>query len=215
MRARRLLLAAAFAAAAALVYAAAFGAGAPHDLDGELGARLRRLEDTPLEIVWEALVLLIVPPVYAVLCIAAVAVALRVHGAARAFVAAALLATANLTTQFLKQALAEPRPHPDIDPPVDPVSWPGGHSTAAMALALAALLAAPPARRALVARAGIGIALAVGLATVVMDWHYPSDVAGGFLVAGAYWAIAAAALSPGAGRDPRAAPRPRSLHETG
>jgi hypothetical protein len=62
-------------------------------------------------------------------------------------------------------------------------AFPSGHATAAMSLALAAILVAPARLRPLVALVGAGFALAVGFAIVSLDYHFPSDVAGGYLVA--------------------------------
>src|SRR5262249_31685056 len=65
-------------------------------------------------------------------------------------------------------------------------SFPSGHATIAMALALAALVAAPEVARGLVAVGGACYAVAVGIVLVALGQHYPSDVAAGFLVAGSW-----------------------------
>ncbi|MEA2321086.1 MAG: hypothetical protein QOD81_936, partial [Solirubrobacteraceae bacterium] len=77
---------------------------------------------------------------------------------------------------------------------VGDAAWPSGHATAAMTLALCAVLVAPPAMRAVTALAGGAFAAAVGYSVIVLAWHYPSDVLGGFLVAGAWAALAVAVL---------------------
>ncbi len=89
-------------------------------------------------------------------------------------------------------------------------AWPSGHATAAMSLALAAVLVAPPRRRPLAAAGGGAFAVAVPFGVLVLGWHQPSDVLAGYLVAGiwtlavltALWARPAAARAPG-----RAVPR--------
>src|SRR3954449_7401390 len=71
-----------------------------------------------------------------------------------------------------------------------------------MSLALAAELVAPPAYRLLVSTVGLIYTVAVGLALPVLIWHYPSDVAGGYLLAGAWSLIALAAERAAAERWP-------------
>ena len=64
--------------------------------------------------------------------------------------------------------------------PIDATnSWPSGHSTAAMTLALCAILVAPPVLRTAAAILGGAFAVGVGYALLVLGWHYPSDVLGG------------------------------------
>ena len=81
-------------------------------------------------------------------------------------------------------------------------SWPSGHSAAALALALCAVLLAPPRTRVPVALAGAAFALAVGVALLVRAWHMPSDVLGGYLVAALWAALAVAGLRASARRWP-------------
>jgi membrane-associated phospholipid phosphatase len=73
-------------------------------------------------------------------------------------------------------------------------SWPSGHATAAAALALCAVLAAPARLRRVVAVAGVAFALAVGAALLIRAWHMPSDVLGGYLMATLCTALAVAGL---------------------
>jgi membrane-associated phospholipid phosphatase len=119
-----------------------------------------------------------------------------------------LLVVTELTTQGLKHALATPRLVSWLTYGPAPTAWPSGHTTAAMTLALAAVLVAPRARRPLVAVAGGALAVAVGVAVVALHWHFPSDVVGGYLVA-ATWALAATAalraLEPDVARAPAGA----------
>ncbi|MDX6554179.1 MAG: hypothetical protein QOD86_374 [Miltoncostaeaceae bacterium] len=124
-----------------------------------------------------------------------------------ALAAAALLLGANLTTQWLKRAL----PRPDLlpgDPIISGGSFPSGHVTVAMSLALALVLVAPPATRALAAIVGGAYAAGVGVAVIALDWHRASDVLGGYLVACAWTGLAACALAVGARRRTRPARRP-------
>jgi membrane-associated phospholipid phosphatase len=109
-----------------------------------------------------------------------------------ALAVAVILVGASLTTQLLKPLLAVPRAHNLLgeQAPVSAASWPSGHATAAMSLALAAILAAPGRWRGVVAALGAVFAVAVSYSFLALGWHYPSDVLGGFLIAGT-WALAA------------------------
>jgi len=117
-----------------------------------------------------------------------------------------IIGVANLTTQALKPALAELRV---IDlsgvATVYPGSWPSGHATAAMSLALCCVLVVGPQLRALAALLGAGYAIAVGYALVALGWHLPSDVLGGFLVAATFTLLGAAALAALEARRPEPA----------
>jgi membrane-associated phospholipid phosphatase len=112
----------------------------------------------------------------------------------RALATAVLLVATGVTTQVLKHLLAQPRLESWLDDQLPPTSWPSGHSTAAMTLALCAVLVAPPALRAAAAMLGAAFAVSVGYAVIVLGWHYPSDVLGGFLVAGLWTSLAVAVL---------------------
>lgn len=117
----------------------------------------------------------------------------------------ALLLGANGTTHVLKPLLAEPRAASLFggNAPVGPVSWPSGHATAAMALSLSLVLAAPARWRPAVAALGAAFAVAVSYSFLTLGWHYPSDVLGGFLVAGIWSLLVVAAISAADRRWPR------------
>jgi membrane-associated phospholipid phosphatase len=92
-----------------------------------------------------------------------------------------LVVGANLTTQILKDALE--RPHFEISGVHSAVaSFPSGHSTVAMSLALALVLAVPARLRVPVGITGVAYAVVVGAATLTGAWHRPSDVLGAYLV---------------------------------
>lgn len=116
---------------------------------------------------------------------------------------AAILLGANVTTQLLKAILAHPRSASLLGgvTPVAPGSWPSGHATSAMALALSVILVVPARWRPLAAGMGAVFAVAVSYSFLTLGWHYPSDVFGGFLVAGTWAALAVAALSAPRQRD--------------
>lgn len=131
-------------------------------------------------------------PYVALVCIP-VAVALA-RGRRRVAIAiAVMLAGANITAELFKHILPEPRGGFIGFAPLPTSSWPSGHATAAMALALAFALAAPARLRPLVAVVGAMFATAVGYSVLARDSHYPSDVLGGFLVA-AVWTLLTVAV---------------------
>src|SRR5258705_13826649 len=82
-----------------------------------------------------------------------------------------------------------------------------------MSLALAAVLVAAPRWRPALAAAGAAFATAVGCSIVVLAWHYPSDVLGGWLVAAA-WALGAAAVIRAVERRPVSAGAPTPMSAT-
>lgn len=116
-----------------------------------------------------------------------------------ALASGAILLGANVTTELLKLVLAHPRDASLLGGvrPVGSNSWPSGHATAAMALALSVILVVPARMRPLAAGVGALFATAVSYSFLTLGWHYPSDVFGGFLVAGIWAALALAALSTG------------------
>jgi membrane-associated phospholipid phosphatase len=114
----------------------------------------------------------------------------------RAAAVAVLLVATGATTQLLKHGLATPRFADWLGfyGQIEPASWPSGHSTAAMTLALCAVLVSPPAVRPVIALVGGAFAVGVGYATLALAWHYPSDVVAGYLVAGLWVSLAVAVL---------------------
>jgi membrane-associated phospholipid phosphatase len=122
--------------------------------------------------------------------------------------AVAVVLGANLTTQVLKELFAHHRYQAlltDHQPWTN--AYPSGHTTAAVAIGIALMLVVPPRLLPRAAALAAGFAAAVGLALVVIEWHYPSDVVGGFLVASAWGLAALAALRLRARPEP--APEPQ------
>jgi membrane-associated phospholipid phosphatase len=120
-----------------------------------------------------------------------------VQGRARtaAAVLMVLLGSAVTTDYVLKPTLASHRYDAVLGlHQVPGGSLPSGHATASMALALCAILVAAPRFRPYVAALGAVFAIAVSYAFLTLGWHYPSDVLGGYLVAGAWTGVAVAAL---------------------
>ena len=136
------------------------------------------------------------PHPYIYLAAIPVVVALLRRRPGLALAIAAILVGANVTTELLKPMLAHARFGDVFGGGTEelPASWPSGHATASMSLALTAVLAAPPRWRPAVAALGTAFALAVSYSFLALGWHYPSDVVGGFLVAAVWTLLGAAAL---------------------
>jgi membrane-associated phospholipid phosphatase len=129
-----------------------------------------------------------------------------------ALAVAILLLGANLTTKGLKLVLTRTDPfHANALRGDGVEGFPSGHATVAMSLALALVIAAPPALRALAALAGASYATAIGIGLILLGWHFPSDVAGGFLVAAAWAGFATVAAGRLTARFPQAT-RPSGSH---
>jgi membrane-associated phospholipid phosphatase len=107
-----------------------------------------------------------------------------------AFVVGAATTGAVVTSEALKHVVLG-RPMLLADSPNVHNTFPSGHSTVAMSVALAAVLVVPRHWRGATALVGLVYAGSVGAATLVAGAHRPSDVAGGFAVSTA-WAAAGA-----------------------
>jgi membrane-associated phospholipid phosphatase len=124
------------------------------------------------------------PLPFALCTVALAVIALRRGRPRHALAVIVLLGGANVVTQTLKVVLSHERTHDFLGKAqLGPTSFPSGHATASMSLAFAAVLVAPVAWRPLVAIAGALFALMVSESIMLLAWHFPSDVVGGFLVA--------------------------------
>ncbi|MGI8428181.1 MAG: phosphatase PAP2 family protein [Solirubrobacteraceae bacterium] len=121
----------------------------------------------------------------------------------------AVVLGANLTTQLLKPLLHGPRLTIPGGMPIIASSWPSGHATAAMTLALCSVIAAPARLRPALAATGAAFSVAVSYSFLTLGWHYPSDVFGGFLVATAWTLLGAGTLFA---LDARRGHQPQGLH---
>jgi membrane-associated phospholipid phosphatase len=187
---------AAFLALLAVVYATEGGAAADEralqGFDGLERPRLAELADNVAQ--------LADPLPFAVIGLVLVAIAVIRGYPLLGIGAGVMLLGANVTTQILKPLLANPRGMWG-DYGIAAAAFPSGHATAAMSLALAAVVVAPGRLRPLVGIVGAGFAVSVGFAIVALDWHFPSDVAGGYLVAST-WCFAVLAVMQSLGRAP-------------
>jgi membrane-associated phospholipid phosphatase len=144
------------------------------------------------------------PGPYALWTVVLAAIALYRRRPRHALAVVVFVVGANVLTQVLKVVLAHPRHHDFLGKAqMSAASFPSGHATASMALAFAAVLVAPHAWRPLVALAGGLFALAVSESIVLLAWHYPSDIAGGYLVAGSCGLVTLAGLRAAEQRWPR------------
>lgn len=129
--------------------------------------------------------------VLTVICVTGIALGRPRHAAA----AVLLVGGAAITTYGLKALLAHPRYQGLLgSESLAGDAFPSGHSTMAMSVGLAAVLVAPRQWRPAVAVGAACYSLAVGMTAVIMGMHYPSDVLGGFLVAGGFGLLAVAGL---------------------
>lgn len=120
-----------------------------------------------------------------------------------ALAAAVVIGGANVTTQILKTGILG---RPDLVGPRDPLgilnTFPSGHSTVAMSLAVAFVLVVPRGARSIAACGGFVYATLVGAGTVTAGWHRPSDAIGAYLIVMAWAAISVAVLIDHEGADP-------------
>ncbi len=100
---------------------------------------------------------------------------------------------AGVTTQILKPLLATQREYP-IWHFMGPEAYPSGHTTAAMSFALALVIVSSPRWRPLAAATGGLLTVGMVFSLLVLGSHYPSDVAGGILVATGWACLSTAAL---------------------
>jgi membrane-associated phospholipid phosphatase len=190
-------LAACLACVAALIGLTfvAYEVGPSARLDARLLSKLASHHHTPLGTLADGLAHLADPLPLVLLLAVACAVALWRGQPRQAVAAAVVVAGANVTTQLLKGLLAHPRYQSILgESQISASSFPSGHTTAAASIAIAFLLVVPVRWRALTALLGTGFVFAVGCSVVVLDWHYPRDVAGGLIVAAGWGFAAVAAL---------------------
>jgi membrane-associated phospholipid phosphatase len=151
------------------------------------------------------------PVPYVILAAVPVLIALLRGRTRIAVMLVVLLVGANETTEFLKPLLAGDRdPVPGVY--LSHATWPSGHATAVMSLALAMIVAVPTRLRPRVAALMAAFAIAVVYSFLELGWHYPSDVLGGFEVASTWALVCVGGLWAYEARHPSplpAAPGPR------
>jgi membrane-associated phospholipid phosphatase len=189
--------------ALALVYGLVNLVPAVHYRDADALYRFTLLSRPRLDEAMSFLLHLLDPLQFVLWGAALVAISLARARPRVALAVVAVMALAPLTSETLKPLLAQP--HDVVGGVyVGPASWPSGHATAALSLVLSALLACPSRLRPLLAGLGAAFVLAVGCSLLVLHWHMPSDVLGGYLVASCWAALAVAALRASERRWPTA-----------
>ncbi|HEX5004044.1 MAG TPA: phosphatase PAP2 family protein [Gemmatimonadales bacterium] len=110
---------------------------------------------------------------------AVVPIALQLRGGRASWLAAGSLVLSHLVVQAIKRTVGRPRPEaPAGIAAPDRFSFPSGHATASMAVALCYAVAVPT-----IALPLVGFGLLVGWSRVVLGVHYPGDVVAGQLIA--------------------------------
>ena len=194
----------------------AYWVGPTSRLDRSLLIRLDRPDGSRSHELFSYVAHLGDPLPFALILAAIVAVGLAARRRRETVAALALAIGATLTTQVLKHLLEHSRfelQYGSHQPLSD--AFPSGHTTAVAALAAALVLVVPPRLRPLAAGAGAFVTGAVGIAVVVVQWHYPSDVVGAVLVVASWTFAVVAALRLLRPRGPDSSPRSRSETTSG
>ncbi|GAB3557813.1 phosphatase PAP2 family protein [Spelaeicoccus albus] len=105
--------------------------------------------------------------------------------------AAAVLVGGSLGTTELLKHVVLPRPDFGIDG-MTFNSLPSGHTTAAASIAVAVVLVVPPVLRVAAALVGGLFAVLIGIGTLAVGWHRPSDVIAGYIVVAGWTALVTA-----------------------
>jgi membrane-associated phospholipid phosphatase len=182
---RRLTLAALCAAAAACVYVAALYVPAVRAADLRVLQGFLGLAGFPGREIATVLSYAFNPLPFAVLAGALLLTAARAGRRRAALATGAAMLGALVTTELLKPLLGEERPY------LGAGTWPSGHATAVMTFALALALLAPPRLRTAAVASGGLLTVATVYSMLLLGSHYPSDVAGGLLVATGWMSLAA------------------------
>lgn len=188
-----LLLAVLCVAGLALTWVLAALVTPTHVRDATALYYLTHFDRPTVEVAAKTLLGLLEPALFVLWAIALMAVALR-RGRPRVALAVALvLILAPLSADLLKPVLAHP--HAEVVPLyINGASWPSGHASAAMALVWCALLVAPARLRATIAALGVVFLMAIAFSLLILAWHMPSDVIGGYILATLWAALAVAGL---------------------
>jgi membrane-associated phospholipid phosphatase len=135
---------------------------------------------------------------YAIAALAVIAIGFRTKGPRTAAATTLLLAGANISSQTLKPLLAHHRElyytswHLNN---INDAALPSGHATAAMALSIAALMVVSREFRPITAIAGAAFTIAVTFSVLILQWHFPSDVVCGYLIASIWGLVVFAGLT--------------------
>ena len=178
----------------ALLWVAAALIPAPHRADADALQVFLELGRPRVNRWASSLTRLLDPLPFVVLSFLVLAVALGRRRPQVALAGLAVLALAPLSCEALKPLLAHTHIQLGFAPRVPPASFPSGHATAALALALCAVLVAPSRLRIAVAVLGSAFAVATGCSQLILGRHMPSDVLAGYLLAMLWMALVILAL---------------------
>jgi membrane-associated phospholipid phosphatase len=182
----RLAAAGAYAAVVPLTWLVAFRWPFGHRVDSEL---LRALTWPPLDLL-DPLRLPVTTIVdrlpYVLLSVALVAIAVRRGRRSQAAGAGAMLVCAPLVSEALAHVVREQREAAWLaSDQIAAGSWPSGHATGGLALVIAAAMVTGPRPPRWATRAALVWLVMLIYSILSLQWHYPSDVLAGFLVAAA------------------------------
>ena len=129
-------------------------------------------------------------PFWVLMAIVAALIALSQRRIRDAVIAVALIAGTGGLDLALKALLANPRYQP-VPIGSDAYPWkeafPSGHSAGSLAMSLAFLTVVPPAWQRPTAAVGAAFTLFISLGVLLLNYHYPSDVLAGWLLAAGCW----------------------------
>jgi membrane-associated phospholipid phosphatase len=185
-------------------------------LDGAALNGFQALSGGRIDTVAEAFASLCNPAPYAVAGVIVIGAAFLLKGLRTAAAVGLLLAGANITSQGLKPLLAHHRELYNTQWHlfnIQDAAFPSGHATAAMSISLAVLMIVPRSYRPLAAVLGTGFTLAVSFSILILHWHFPSDVVGGYLIATAWGLVTLAALRYAGERWPERGTMRRAARE--
>jgi membrane-associated phospholipid phosphatase len=196
----------------ALVLVLAYWVGPAERLDRNVLDALSTRTDTIVnELAYVGFQVVNFRPAWVLVGAIAVSIALAQWRLWDAVLAATLVAGTGALVLALKALLANPRYQPvpigsDAYPWED--AFPSGHSAGSLAFSLAFLTVVPLSWQRPTAAAGIAFTIYISLGVLVLNYHYPSDVLAGWLLAAGWW-FALFAL-PWFRRNAPSAPRART-----
>lgn len=127
----------------------------------------------------------------------AVLIALAQRRARDAALAAALVAGAGALDLALKALLAHPRYQPVVASVPHPgrYAFPSGHAAGSLSFSLAFLTVVPIRWQRPTAVAGLAFTLYISAGVLLLNYHYPSDILAGWLLAAGWWLFLLALFS--------------------
>lgn len=175
----------------AFVLALAYWVGPTERLDRSMLDTLSTRPDTFInEVAYVGFQIVDFTPAWVLAGALAVLIALAQWRIRDAVFAAALIAGTGGLILVLKALLANPRYQP-VPIGSDAYPWeeafPSGHAAGSLAWSLAFLSVVPISWRRPTAIAGVVFTLYISLGVLVLNFHYPSDVLGGWLLAAGWW----------------------------